>query len=30
VNQALFPEGQEYGAQADVSLLEVTSSTGMG
>jgi hypothetical protein len=30
VNQALFPEGQEYGAQADVTLLEVTTSTGMG
>ena len=30
VNQALFPEGQEYGAQADVTLLEVTISTGMG
>jgi len=30
VNQALFPEGQEYGAQADVTLLEVTNSTGMG
>ena len=30
VNQALFPEGQEYGAQADVTLVQVTSSTGMG
>ena len=30
VNQALFPEGQVYDAQADVTLVEVISSTGMG
>jgi hypothetical protein len=30
VNQALFPEGQEYDAKADVKLLEVINSTGMG
>ncbi len=30
VNQALFPEGQVYGAQADVTLVEVINSTGMG
>jgi hypothetical protein len=30
VNQALFPEGQVYDAQADVSLVEVVHSTGMG
>ena len=30
VNQALFPEGQVYDAQADVSLVEVVNSTGMG
>jgi len=30
VNQALFPEGQVYDAQADVSLVEVINSTGMG
>ncbi len=30
VNQALFPEGQEYGAQADVTLVQVINSTGMG
>ena len=29
-NQALFPEGQVYDAQADVSLVEVVNSTGMG
>ncbi len=29
-NQALFPEGQVYDAQADVSLLEVVNSTGLG
>ena len=30
VNQALFPEGQEYDAQANVSLVQVINSTGMG
>ena len=30
VNQALFPDGQVYDAKADVSLVEVTNSTGMG
>ncbi len=30
VNQALFPEGQVYDAQADVKLVEVVNSTGMG
>ncbi len=30
VNQALFPEGQVYDAQADVSLVEVVNSSGMG
>jgi len=30
VNQALFPEGQVYDAEADVTLVEVTNSTGMG
>ncbi len=30
VNQALFPEGQVYDAQADVTLVEVLNSTGMG
>ena len=29
-NQALFPEGQVYDAQADVTLVEVINSTGMG
>ena len=29
-NQALFPEGQVYDAQADVALVEVTNSTGIG
>ena len=29
-NQALFPEGQVYDAQADVTLVEVANSTGMG
>ena len=29
-NQALFPEGQVYDAQADVTLVEVVNSTGMG
>ena len=29
-NQALFPEGQVYDAQADVSLVEVINSTGLG
>ncbi len=29
-NQALFPEGQVYDAQADVALVEVVNSTGMG
>ena len=30
VNQALFPEGQVYDAEADVTLVEVVNSTGMG
>ena len=30
VNQALFPEDQVYDAQADVTLVEVVNSTGMG
>ena len=30
VNQALFPEGQVYDAKADVTLVEVINSTGMG
>ena len=30
MNQALFPEGQVYDAQADVTLVEVVNSTGMG
>ncbi len=30
VNQALFPEGQEYDAEADVALVEVINSTGIG
>ena len=30
VNQALFPQGQVYDAQADVTLVEVINSTGMG
>ncbi len=30
VNQALFPEGQVYDAQADVSLVEVINSSGIG
>ena len=30
VNQALFPIGQVYDAQADVTLVEVVNSTGMG
>ena len=30
VNQALFPEGQVYDAQADVTLVEVVNSSGMG
>ena len=30
VNQALFPEGQVYDAQADVALVEVVNSTGLG
>ena len=29
-NQALFPEGQVYDAQADVALVEVNNSTGLG
>ena len=29
-NQTLFPEGQVYDAQADVSLVEVVNSTGLG
>ncbi len=29
-NQALFPEGQVYDAQADVTLVKVVNSTGMG
>ena len=30
VNQALFPDGQVYDGQADVTLVEVVNSTGMG
>ena len=30
VNQALFPEGQVYDAEADVTLVEVINSTGFG
>jgi hypothetical protein len=30
VNQALFPEGQVYDAQADVTRVEVINSTGIG
>ena len=30
VNQALFPEGQVYDAEADVTLVEVLNSTGFG
>ena len=30
LNQALFPEGEEYNAMADVALLEITNSTGFG
>ena len=30
VNQALFPDGQVYDAQADVTLVEVINSTGIG
>ncbi len=30
VNQALFPEGQVYDAKADVTLVEVINSMGMG
>ena len=30
VNQALFPEGQVYDAQADVTRVEVVNSTGIG
>ncbi len=30
VNQALFPGGQVYDAQADITLVEVINSTGMG
>ncbi len=30
VNQALFPEGQVYDAQADVTFVEVINSTGIG
>ena len=30
VNQALFPRGQVYDAQADITLVEVINSTGMG
>ena len=30
VNQALFPEGQEYDAKADVKLVEVNNSTEIG
>ncbi len=30
VNQALFPEGQVYDAKADVTLVEVINSTGIG
>ncbi len=29
-NQALFPEGQVYDAQADITLVEVVNSTGLG
>ena len=29
-NQTLFPEGQVYDAQADVTLVEVVNSTGLG
>ncbi len=29
-NQALFPEGQVYDAQADVAVVEVVNSTGLG
>ena len=29
-NQSLFPEGQVYDAQADVALVEVVNSTGLG
>jgi hypothetical protein len=29
-NQTLFPEGQVYDAQADVTLVEIVNSTGMG
>ena len=30
VNQALFPRGQRYDAQADIKLVEVINSTGFG
>jgi hypothetical protein len=30
VNQALFPEGQDYDAEADVTLVEIINSTGIG
>ena len=30
VNQALFPKGQVYDAEADVTLVEVINSTGFG
>ena len=30
VNQALFPEGENYDAMADVALLEIVNSTGFG
>ena len=30
VNQALFPDDQDYDAQADVTLVEVINSTGIG
>ncbi len=30
MNQALFPEGQVYDAEADVTLVEVINSTGFG
>ena len=30
VNQALFPEGQVYDGQADVKLVEIRNSSGMG
>ena len=30
VNQALFPEGEVYDAEADVALVEVINSTGIG